>query len=108
MSNTTRLTIECTPELVRMAKLIAAMRGVTMRELITALIMDAGKAHRIQVDGDTMVLTEPVPPTTTPTAIPTATENKALEDAMAAHLASQVEVMNTEHERRIAAGTIKG
>jgi hypothetical protein len=104
MSNTTRLTIECTPELVRMAKLIAAMRGVTMRELITALIMDAGKAHRIQVDGDTMVLIDPVPPTATPTA----TENKALEDAMAAHLASQVEVMNAEHERRIATGTIKG
>jgi hypothetical protein len=51
-----------------------------------------------------MVLIDPVPPTATPTA----TENKALEDAMAAHLASQVEVMNAEHERRIATGTIKG
>lgn len=105
MSNTTRLTIECTPELVRMAKLISALRGVTMRELITALIVDAGKAHKVQLGSDTLVLTEPTTPSPT---TPATAENKAVEDAMAAHLETQAERAKAEHDRRVAAGIIKG
>jgi ribosomal protein L12E/L44/L45/RPP1/RPP2 len=99
MSNTARLTIECTPELVKTARVLAALRGVTMRELITGMIEDAAKAHPVA----TATMPTATPP---PTGAPT--PNPELERALTAQLEQQVERGKAEHERRVAAGLIKG
>ena len=108
MSNTARLTIECTPDLVHRAKLVAAMRRTTMRELITAMIEEAAKAHGITdaLPGAIPIVPSSPPPSPTPPSSPP--PNKALEDAIVAHMEAENARMEAEHERRIAAGIIKG
>ena len=99
MKDTTRLTIECTPELVKTARVLAALRGVTMRDLITGMIEDAAKTNPVTVGA------APVASATLTTTPP---HNAELEAAVVAQLEQQIERGKAEHERRVAAGIIKG
>jgi hypothetical protein len=97
-AKSTRLTIECHPELVRRAKVLAAVRGVTLRDLITNLINEAALSGEVPGTKPTM---------SHDTGTPTTTPDPATEYAVLAYLEGVNRRGEEEHARRVRAGIIK-
>jgi hypothetical protein len=95
----TRTVVIISNALHKSAKAAAALRGCTLRELVE-------EAIRKEILGKPSG--EVRPPEPIAEKKPQEAQNKALEDAVAAHLEKEVEKAKAEHERRIAAGILKG
>jgi hypothetical protein len=105
-----RLVVHIEPTLHKAAKAIAALRGITLRDLVVEAVrkeiegkpggeVPLTRTERIQR------LKRPEPEGEAPA--PAAGGGRELEDAVAAQLEKEVERAKAEHERRVAAGVIK-
>lgn len=108
-----RLVVHISDTMHKAAKATAALRGITLRELVEVAIrreLAEGLPWGAEPPTPSKAALLPVTddPATPYTKAGAEEGNKALEEAVAAHLEREIARGEAEHERRIRAGIIKG